>query len=339
MATHSRRIALAFLAGMAAMMLLANLAASNLAWLSLDRDEYMIVAKRHALRERRFTITESLERVVVLGDSRLNAGFVPDAFDAATGGRTTSLNLALASHDVSRSLFELEDYMASYGRPDVVLLEIRQSPGIAGEHPLGATPIELLKAYTYEPTAGRLLALAHGVFPAWYSNHQYAFGWPPLGELRHPRLVWEERQRPIQRMIAMRGVTWWGYERLALADGYVDSGDKPGVPPLDTLDPTLVPWLDRFFRFTQKNAINVLIVNTPYRAGSIAAWPSRPEYMTAALQRYPNVRQERNGWKVKFYPAHDFFNRGHLNEMGARDYSRELAREFLTVFPSRSAAR
>lgn len=333
-AARTAWLTLGFVAGLLGTLAAVNLVATQLEVVTLDKMEYMMVSQRRAVRAGEFRIEKGRARIVALGDSRMNTGFLPDAFDAATGGRTTSVNLALASHDLSRGIFQLKDYVRVYGAPDTVVLEIRQWPGHASEHPLGATVRELAEAFVAAPSSGRLQALKHGLVPAWYSKRAYDGGWPSREQLRDPRRLWRTRREPVDEMIVMRGATWWGNRYVALPENFVDPEQDPMSTPMSILDPAVVPWLDRFLRYTESIGTRVLLVNTPFRHGSKAPWPSRPDFMTQALASYRGVYQHPDGWRVKFYPAPDFFDRGHLNEAGAQKFSAEVAREYLSSVPA-----
>ena len=59
--------------------------------------------------------------VIVLGDSTIASGFLPIKFDYMTQGLTSTVNLSLTSHDATRHLNILKDFIKYNYKPDYVI--------------------------------------------------------------------------------------------------------------------------------------------------------------------------------------------------------------------------
>jgi hypothetical protein len=327
---RASRHMVAFGATFALVLLLANVLAVQVDWLFLNNIERLTIAKRKAVRARAFTVESGARKVVVLGDSRLTCGLYPSAFDRAAGLSTTTLNLALPSHDVIRHYYQLKDYVDAYGSPAYVILELRPQPGVAIKHPLGAGWRELFDYAAHDPSSRS--ALFHALFPASIGNRPSGTWWPGVRAMLNLKRLHRERQADLVRMIGERGVFWWSDRSASLRDDFHDADDRPDQPPPTAFDSALQPALTRFLEYAERYHIKILLVTAPYRAGSVAPLPQRPAIVDMILREHPNVRQAPNGWQVKLYPNRDFFNRGHLNESGAVRYSQEIAAEFRAAY-------
>ena len=96
-------------------------------YLGLNDIEQYTFAKREWIR---VGITKDKDNdndkkiIVVIGDSKLASGFHPKTFDAENNYKTLSYNLAIASHDITRNLFILKDFIKYNEKPNLVLLDI-----------------------------------------------------------------------------------------------------------------------------------------------------------------------------------------------------------------------
>jgi hypothetical protein len=311
-----------------AIFLAANLIAFHLDWLWLNEHEAVIIAKRNATRGRVFTVRSDKPHVVVFGDSRLTSGFIPAVFDASLAHRTSTLNLAAPSHDASRQYFQLLDYIDAYGVPDFVLIDLRTSPGLLAEYPLGASFAEMIE-YSKEDLSNTKAILRYAV-PALHLKRQYP---PTIDQLLEPMASYRTQTEKISEMILQNGV-YWPDERknYSLPPGFATKADRPTQPPDGRIDAKLRPWVDRLFGALEHRAVKTLLVTTPFRANSVAQYLSPPAYISDITERFRNVRIAKNGWAVKWYPSESFYDSGHLNYAGATRYSREIALEFTETY-------
>lgn len=279
-----------------------------------------IDAKRRAVRAGRFHVASDRVSIVLLGDSRVASGLIPSDLDRLLSNRTSSLNLALPRHGMSRFLYQLQDYVHVYGAPAYIVLVPNFETGTRGERIDGATLPEMFD-YIWQDGA---------------SWHPVGFGLRGIGlrDLGRFTSLYQLRQTDVAQMIREQGVFWWANRGQALGDDFTARPNAvAALEEVAWFSPEAQAATYRFLDYAHTIGTRVLLTAPPVRLGAAAPLSTVPQYVTDILSRYPNVRQAPEAWRRRFYPNGDFFDRGHLNEVGARKFTAEVAAELREAFP------
>jgi hypothetical protein len=249
-------------------------------------------------------------RVLAFGDSKTLAGFIPDLFDQAVGGTTTSFNLGLPGEPAFIDL--LESALAAGTRPTHILVE---NP-----------PVD-------PPPSGRWLELGAG-------NHQIVERLFPFRTLprdavifffearqRGLRETYDDNSRQVRQMIQNRGYFFIKsqshFPNDQLPDDYAIATDTPAVSAQRKLDSNGASF-KRLMELADRYEFTVVIVPPAYRLGEYGA-PS-----SAGLQEpnSPLPRLRIAGPAYYLYPPAMFSDPVHLNSNGAATYTNAVAALF-----------
>jgi hypothetical protein len=305
---------------------------------SIYKDGASIICetKRQSVRDGRLGGKQGAPNVVILGDSRVLAGVIPEVFDNAVGRAMHSTNLALPALPIGPDLYVLRDYVERNGAPAFVVLRLRSAVEGSVFFDLyanqGSTLPEVL-SYAFERRETSILLYRFNPIAMYDSQFRSWLGDALLrpGAVDALRASNETR---VSQMLLDRGYYNIREQQLfpggRLPDDY-DTGPAPAETPFDLEDDPYVP---AFFEYTRKLGIRVLLVEVPSRKLPVAERTEMPAYYHAALERYPNVHMAREGWRQKKYPNRLFSDVTHMNPEGARIFTKRVAEEFVEVFGS-----
>lgn len=261
-------------------------------------------------------------RVVVIGNSRTLAGFIPARFDAAVGGGCVSYNLGLPGR--SHFLPELETLLAGGDVPTHVLL---QTPWPAREQPpswrdrLQDDQRLIERAFPFRDLPRNLaifvfLSRRHGGLRAFYA----------------------QKQRIAAQMLADRGYYFIaGQSRYAddrLPPEFALSTDKPAEVYVRTASTRALAF-DRLRALARRHGFQVVFIPEYYRAHNYAEPPPRNAALAAKLVPYDRFHVAGpDYWRF----ANRYFSDSvHLNCEGARRYTDRLAGLFTRVLARTTA--
>lgn len=114
-------------------------------------------------------------------------------------------------------------------------------------------------------------------------------------------------------------------------DTKYDKHIMPNRTPGD-IDPKSEPYIYDFLKLTQKYNIKVMLVQLYCLNNKFMQYTDVPTLYKTILENYNNVYMAKNGYKLKFYDNSMFCDPTHLNNKGAKLFTKQIADEFNEVF-------
>jgi hypothetical protein len=296
--------------------------------------------KRQAVRDGRFGYSRGRTNVLFFGTSRILAGIVPAHFDALSGNRTASLNLALPALPVGASYLLLRDWLARNPPPQMVVMELYISRCRA------CSVVNYYLAQGLDSRRDLVPLMTHlnnksillnCLFP--FRMYKYFTVQHLSDRLRHPdRLARLRRQSQdlLKQMTANRGYYYIREQAVnpagQLPEEFAGNPDSPRSGGFDA-DPFSDPFTEKFFSLCAAHHIRVQLIQPAFRQGQLKPHDAPPEHFTRVMARWGNVCTAPMGWQNKLYPLHLFADPTHLNPNGARCYTETIFAEFNQCFP------
>jgi hypothetical protein len=268
-------------------------------------------AKRQWVAEGELFGGQAAERVVILGDSRVLAGFDPAVFDARSDGLVTSCNLGLGADQFSPQTLEA---LCRRGQVPTVVLLTRPLP-VATHHgptlfdPVPDDPLVMETLFPFRDLPrNAVLFLARsrrqGGVVAFYRG----------------------AQESTAGMIAARGYYFIRgqshYPNHQLPEGFSLPTDTPEAPFRRDVLETSAGYLEDLERLAAEFGFRVYFVPPPYRLGLYAEPAPVNQETVEALERFPHI--DVLGPDCWRYPNRLLSDQTHLNEVGARSYTAQL---------------
>ena len=339
---------------------------SQMAQISQDPGRQIVIMKKQWAREGNFiNILPDKENIFFMGDSKVMAGIIPKLFDKENQDRTHSYNISLPGLPLAPHYFWLRNYLARGGKaPDYILINLKKAGwnffNFAGYSILRADPDEALQYYWASRNEDILINYFIPLRYNWPLAKRYLIGRlyqiaPPslqakfieaycvkqIGRETYPhdwRLFFEmmfvhpgERVREREKFVEDQRGYYQFREAQAkggiLPDNYIYEKKGDWGEGNDELND---PFVEKFFRLTQKHGIRVILFNTyllesqkedRQGVGIPALWQE-------AIRKYPHVAYSEKGKDFQIYPNRYFSDPLHLTREGAEIFTRQAGEIF-----------
>jgi hypothetical protein len=269
--------------------------------------DIVLDAKFESLARSVMFLPEDHRRVLVFGNSKAMAGFVPEQFDAALGGQTRSYNLGLPGD--ARFLPILKATLETGNIPTHVLLTM---PWDDKPEPSLLDRLRDDETVLYTVIPFRDLPRDIVTFVA--------------ASRLHFRERYQEGERERAHMLDQRG--WY----FIKGQQFFDNGELPADFAIPTdhpaqYAPRALPAasyaLDELDRLARQYGFKVLLVPNNMRSHAAAAPPPADALRSAGVPGHDDMRVLGPDYWV--YPPADFSDPVHLNPGGAAKYTHDLA--------------
>jgi hypothetical protein len=296
--------------------------------------------KREMIRSGAIHYRENKVNVLFMGSSRILAGIVPIYFDELTGGKTFSYNLALPALPIFSSYFVLKDYLEKNSSPYYIIMMLYinrcrsctlvnyyASQGMIGLDEVASLAINM---------RNKSIILNY-VFPfKMYKFHAVQYLYNSILHPSNIRQLQGSNRSILNRMKENRGYYFIEEQAVSsdnrLPPGFVKKRQGPTGKDLIN-DPFIDPYVKKFFDLTEKNQVEVFLIQPAYRENQHVQYEGMPPHYVTLLKHYSHVSIAKEGWKLKFYENRFFSDPTHLNREGALRYTREIYNEFSEIFP------
>jgi hypothetical protein len=283
-------------------------------YLGLNDIEQYTFAKREWIRTG-ITKEKNKKIVVVIGDSKLASGFHSKTFDAENNYMTRSYNLAIASHDITRNLFILKDFIKYNEKPHLVLLDI-------------SYPRELKYSWNesleeriyYFKKSKNFVFFADFFFPALNSNKLINL----YRNIFKNNKDIEIKKREIKNY---SGAYFWLGEDKSVGKNFTDKSFNKNEEKKYNINETYKTEIDTFFKYTLLNNIGVIIIYPPIISNSNKPIKNTPGEYLKIMKKYKNVSSVT--YINPFIDSENFMDRGHTNINGAIIYTKTLTRNLI----------
>lgn len=252
-------------------------------------------------------------RVLIFGNSKVLAGFIPDLFDALAAADGQSL-YSYNSGYPARSVFvpELRKLAKNKsGVPDILLLTVPWGSGQDGFSALRPLPDDH--------------DIADFLFPFRYLARDSLSFILTSREHGGVRNFYRESELNVARMIRDRGYYFISeqshYPNDSLPDDFHLSSDKPQTVELRVADPTSRE-LSELKEVIREHRIQCYFVPAYMRVGERAPAPEIDRPFADLLARYTSCKML--GPDYYLYPPHMFSDKAHLNRDGAKVYTEAI---------------
>ncbi|MGE5341671.1 MAG: hypothetical protein ACM3SY_09340 [Candidatus Omnitrophota bacterium] len=292
--------------------------------------------KRNMVRSGDVRHAPDKANVLFMGTSRILAGMIPAYFDALTGGKTFSYNLAFPALTISESYFVLKDYLDNNPPPQVIVIspDIRRCKTCTVSNYYA---VQGMEKWSEILSLTQNLQTKSIIFNFLFPFRMYKYF---TVQYVKDRLFSPESIRDIQkknRAILSRMETDRGYYFIQEQATF---GDNPGdetVPGQSSkrgleYDPFDDPYVELFFDLAARYRIHVLLIQPAFREGQYVQHQEIPFQYHVLRNRYDNVSIAGDGWKMKFLKLAYFADASHLNQKGAMVYTRIIYNEFIECF-------
>jgi hypothetical protein len=270
--------------------------------------------KIHRLANKTIFPREGKLRIVVFGNSKILAGFVPRLFDQLSGDVVYSYNAGLPG--TSKWIAHLERMIASGNVPDAIFISTTWEDGPATRKPFDGeallTRLVPFRHFFRDLTIFANQARRRGGFAAFYDEKK-----------RICRQVAEERG---YYFIAAQAL----YPDEMLPDDYARESDTPHAPYVRVRPPTNGPRYAALLELLQKHSIRAYIVPTYYRKHEFRE--SRESELAEAFEDTDLVSVL--GPDYYTFPNSLFSDPVHLNREGAEVYTKRLWELYLAEGPA-----
>lgn len=311
---------------MAPFFLLLPLYCANFQDYYMDDEYAMYHAQRDYLLE-----AEENNKVVILGDSRTKAGFMPEYLSAGT------YNLALGGASPIEGYYSLKEYLANHEKPETLIL------CYAPMHYMDVDTLWTRTIYFHNITKED----AHELFEEaqkyncvdkilienyrmeflqyqLYLPNKYGAALKNAGFVfRHGKTV-----AKYEEMMESRGHSFYGL--AAFSDG-IDAEAK--VADFTASD-IITAYMQRIFDLCEEEKIRVIVETAPVNETSYGIFT---EAFKAHYREYMNRMQEENPQAVVYtdfycYGNDHFGDADHLNEKGCQVFSEYIREKYTEVF-------
>ena len=293
--------------------------------------------KRNMVRDGRAAPVRGRTIVLFMGNSKILAGPIPDHFDALSGNQTYSYNLALPALPIGPQFFVLKDYLERNPAPQYIVTTLStergNAPGLFDKYALqGISMPHELAAYARLRKSKPILM--NWLFPIrMYKQETLKYGFAMLLDRDSIRRARDTDRRTMRAIERDRGY-YYIRDKVAFPGGRLPDDFMPqnGMHrKCDQFNPFEDPFTGMFFSLAREQGITVMLVEPPVLEKEFAPCPGMPRQYAAILERYPNVRMARNGWRRKSFPNRFFSDPTHLNREGAQRYTEAIYKEFLEI--------
>jgi hypothetical protein len=276
--------------------------------------ELITFIKRDWIRSNISESSSNKKLVIALGDSKIASSFLPDIFDKELNYKTFSLNLAMVTHDVTRNLYVLQDFLKFNRKPDYILMYISYERLL-----LNSLNENWEERLYYHKKSKNNIFIKDYFFPAINKNKvNNAF-------INVAKLISlnKERNESVDHMLNDKGAYFW-------LGKYTSIGEKKKFSDLN-IDPdkniheikkNYLYEIEKFLKFTTENKIKVIIIFPPLVENTITINNLPKEYIEMK-KKYPLL--EISKMTKAEYSSELFMTRGHTNYIGAKEYSKDLA--------------
>ncbi|MFN0117489.1 MAG: hypothetical protein ACKVQC_04240 [Elusimicrobiota bacterium] len=295
-------------------------------------------AKREWIRKQQPKFELGKIKVVFLGNSIILSGIIPEEFDRTFSGKTSTINLALPALPIGPGYFALKDLVEAGEKPDVVVVRLvldnSDQPGLFDFNVIQGLrfPEEFLSYLIHRKN--RAFALNYLVPLRMYTNETIRFLKNALFNREDIVSSKKRNETEAKKMINDRGY-YFIRDQNIFPEGRLPEG-------FDILDPKQIkaiepgkfiwgqdPYLEKFLEYTQKNGIKVFLIGSIYREFTTGLFTQKPSSCIEISKKYPHVMSGEKSWQSKFLGNYYFSDRVHLNNDGAKIYTRWVAEDFV----------
>ena len=282
-------------------------------YLGLNEIEQYTFAKREWIRAGLIKEKTSKKIVVAIGDSKLASGFHPKTFDSANSYKTNSYNLAIASHDITRNLFILKDFIKYNEKPDLILLDI-------------SYPRELKYSWNesleeriyYFNKSKNYIFFSDFLIPSLNSNKLINF-------TRNIFLKNENVEIKKKQIKKHSGAYYWLGEKKSLGKNFISKTFNKVNKEVYDVNEIYNSEIENFLDYTLLNNIDVIIIYPPIISNSGSPMGSIPVTYLEIIKKYKNVLS--TTYINPFIESENFMDIGHVNINGAIIYTKLLAKK------------
>jgi hypothetical protein len=245
-------------------------------------------------------------RVVVFGDSRVQAGFKPTLFDELSGEATYSFNLGLPA--TNQFVGELRTLVRRGQAPDVVALTL---PWAVEADPDGWALLSDDRAVVEAVLPFRTFFRDVTLF--------LLRSWSRGGPVRYYQTAraYVDRARRDRGYFFIEGMSHFPNHRLP--DDFRLDGDDPSRPEPRAIAPE-GPHFEELLRLREAGGFQIVFVPAYFRLGCRAPSEADPRVKEGLAARGIDVL----GPDYWLYPNRHFSDPGHVNPEGADAYTRDL---------------
>jgi hypothetical protein len=276
--------------------------------------ELITFVKRDWIRSNISELSDDKKLIITLGDSKIASSFLPDIFDKELNYKTFSLNLAMVTHDVTRNLYVLQDFLKFNKKPDYILVYLSYERILLSS--LNENWDERL--YYYNKNKNNIFLVDY-FFPAINKNkvNNVLINSVKLISLN------KKSEESINDMLNDKGAYYWlgKYTSIGKAKKFFDLNIDPDKN-IHQINKAYLVEIEKFLEFTTKNKIKVVIIFPPLIENTIKINNLPKEYLEIK-KKYPLL--EISQMTKDEYPSELFMTRGHTNYLGAKEYSKDLA--------------
>lgn len=296
--------------------------------------EWITLLKRDWARDGWVQFNPGKTRIAVLGDSRMLAAVDPAAFDAATGERTHTINLALPASTTATHLAMFREALEHGEKPDWLILAL--SPDTAARAELASykslgvrDPREVFRTAIRHPFGRKILL--DWLLPARRFQERIV-AWANGVLFHHDQLEGRKhRMTQFQESLrTQRGV----HTSSAVAD---PEDPRYATPTHLNIDPDIDPATRTLLEFADAHGIRVLVVSAPIRPGKLQRAPATRVEAESVGADLPGVSFSREFFDPLELPLDRFSDTVHVNPAGSREFSEWLGREWIRIADHESA--
>ncbi len=280
-----------------------------------ETEEY-VYYKRDWIRSKIGEKINNKLNIVVLGDSTTTSAFLPNIFDKESSF-TNTINLSIVSSDALKHRYFLKDFIKYNYIPDVVIWYPTTPRNL--EHYLNANKNEILENYRIT------------------NNIQFISDYylPALNVEKINNIflsIFKDRQKidsVINDLKKERGTYYWNGDKYeSVGKNFNNKIFNPSkFPELIGTNKEYKKHLFSFLNLTNQLNIKVFIISPPMINGSSLPQIKTPDAYKELKSKYDNVYLS-DILMSTYYPSELFFNRGHMNYIGAEIYTKDLLNSF-----------
>jgi hypothetical protein len=279
-------------------------------YLGLNDIEQYTFAKREWIRTG-INKEKNKKTVVTIGDSKLASGFHPKTFDAENNYLTNSYNLAIASHDITRNLFILKDFIKYNEKPNLILLDISYPRELKN-----SWDESLEERIYYFKKSKNYIFLTDFIIPALNGNKLINF-------FRNIILNNKNIEIKKKEIKNYSGAYYWLGEEKSVGKNFTDRSFNKNEKKSYDINETYKAEIEKFLNYTLLNNIDVIIIYPPAISNSNIPIDNIPSAYLEIIKKYKNVSS--TTYINPFIDSENFMDRGHVNINGAIIYTKTLA--------------
>jgi hypothetical protein len=282
-------------------------------YLGLNEIEQYTFAKREWIRTDLNKEKTNKEIVVAIGDSKLAAGFNAKTFDSENNYKTISYNLAIASHDITRNLFILKDFIKYNEKPNLILLDI-------------SYPRELKYSWNenleeriyYFKISKNYIFFTDLLIPSLNGNKI-------TNLFKNIFLKNENIEIKKKQIKNYSGAYYWFGESKSLGKNFINKSFNKNKKKQYEIKEIYKIEIEKFLDYTLLNNISVIIIYPPIISNSSAPIENIPIKYLEIIKKYKNVSS--TSYYNPFIRSENFMDPGHVNINGSTIYTKALAKE------------